>query len=139
MDVTCEEIRMGADVDVTCIYVNTRRAEVNTCRKRYSVVWISMTWLTATEYLCHKWPQICSICPKGLPGSFLVHDLSRACNYSNTTGAISEARRTAYASEALKFIPGFFWPLCCHSSFYGFWLPLWYLQTPHTKIFSPFI
>ena len=24
MDVTCEEIRMGADVDVTCIYVNTR-------------------------------------------------------------------------------------------------------------------
>jgi hypothetical protein len=23
----------------------------------------------------------------------------------------------------------FFWPLCCLSSIYGFWLPLWYLQT----------
>ena len=75
-----------------------------------------MTWLTATEYLCHKWPQICSICPKALPGSFLIHDLSRACNYNNTTGAISEAR-TVYASEELKFTPGFFWPLCCLSFF----------------------
>ena len=24
----------------------------------------SMTWLTVTEYLCHKWPRICSICRK---------------------------------------------------------------------------
>ena len=23
----------------------------------------------------------------------------------------------------------FFWPLCCSSSIYGFWLPLWYLPT----------
>ena len=22
-----------------------------------------------------------------------------------------------------------FWPLCCSASIYGFWLPLWYLQT----------
>ena len=72
-----------------------------------SVVWINMTWLTVTEYLCHKWPQICSICPEALPGVFLIHDLSRACNYSNTTGATSGAG-TVYDSEALKFFFFFF-------------------------------
>jgi hypothetical protein len=24
----------------------------------------SMTWLTVTEYFCHKWPRICSTCHK---------------------------------------------------------------------------
>jgi hypothetical protein len=36
----------------------------------------SMTWLTVMEYLCHKWPRICSTCRKHFPGPFLVHDLS---------------------------------------------------------------
>ena len=27
----------------------------------------TMTWLTATEYLCYKWPRICSICREHFP------------------------------------------------------------------------
>jgi hypothetical protein len=27
----------------------------------------TMTRLTVTEYLCHKWPQICSTCRKHFP------------------------------------------------------------------------
>ena len=27
------------------------------------------------------------------------------------------------------FLSFLFWPLCCLSSIYGFWLPLWHLQT----------
>jgi hypothetical protein len=26
----------------------------------------TMTWLTITEYLCHKWPRICSVCNHAL-------------------------------------------------------------------------
>jgi hypothetical protein len=33
-------------------------------RKRYGRF---MIWLTAMEYLCHKWPRICSICRKRCP------------------------------------------------------------------------
>ena len=28
----------------------------------YSFTVATMTWLTITEYLCHKWPRICSTC-----------------------------------------------------------------------------
>ena len=27
----------------------------------------TMTWLTAMEYLCHKWPRLCSTCCKHVP------------------------------------------------------------------------
>ena len=79
----------------------------------------------------------------------------RVCNYINTTGATSGAE-IAYHSRAYEFTPVFsgvpvprsldlcvcfvdrclsFRPFCfghcvvCSSSIYGFWLPLWYLQT----------
>ena len=47
-----------------------------------------MTWLTATEYLCHKLPRVCSVC----------------CNYnkSGTTGATCGAR-TTYPLYCLTF------------------------------------
>jgi hypothetical protein len=34
-----------------------------------------MTWLTAMEYLCHKWPRICSTCRKHFPvlSSFMTY------------------------------------------------------------------
>jgi hypothetical protein len=33
-----------------------------------------MTWLTVMEYLCHKWPRICSTCRKHFPvlSSFMI-------------------------------------------------------------------
>ena len=48
----------------------------------------TMTWLTVMEYLCHKWPRICSTCRKHFPGV--------------TSGA-----GTAYPSGAPRFTPGF--------------------------------
>jgi hypothetical protein len=38
------------------------------------------SWLTAMEYLCHKWPWICSTCRKHFPvlSSFMIYD--RVCN-----------------------------------------------------------
>jgi len=34
-----------------------------------------MSWLTVMEYLCHKWPRICSICRKHFPvlSSFMTY------------------------------------------------------------------
>ena len=135
--------------------------------KSYSSSWLSwchhfesftvatITWLTVMEYLCHKWPRICSSCRKHFPvlSSFVAYH--RLGNYINTTGVTSRAG-TPYPSGAHEFIPGFsevrvtrslalyvcFVDRClsvctfyfghcvvCSSSIYGFWLPLWYLQT----------
>ena len=40
----------------------------------------TMTWLTAMEYLCHKWPRICSTCRKHFPvlSSFMTYH--QVCN-----------------------------------------------------------
>jgi hypothetical protein len=40
----------------------------------------TMTWLTVMEYLCHKWPRICSTCRKQFPvlSSFMIYH--RVCN-----------------------------------------------------------
>jgi len=40
----------------------------------------TMTWLTVMEYLCHKWPRICSTCRKHFPvlSSFMTFHL--VCN-----------------------------------------------------------
>jgi hypothetical protein len=66
----------------------------------------TMTWLTVMEYLCHRWPRICSTCRKHFPvlSSFMTyHEL---CNLINTTGLRSGAG-TAYHSGAHEFIPRF--------------------------------
>ena len=38
------------------------------------------TWLTVLDYLCQKWPRVCSTCRKHFPGlsSFMTYD--RVCN-----------------------------------------------------------
>ena len=110
------------------------------------------------SYLCHKWPRICSICRKHFPVlfSFMTH------HQLNTTGATRGAG-TAYPCGAPEFSSGFsgvrvtrslvlyvcfvdrclsFCPLSfghcvvCSSSIYGFWLPIWYLQTLLTQVGS---
>ena len=65
-----------------------------------------MTWLTAMEYLCHKWPRICSTCRKHIPvhSSFLTYH--RVCYYINTASATSGAG-TAYPSEHMISPPVF--------------------------------
>ena len=64
-----------------------------------------MNLLTVAEYLCHKRPQICSICRNHNPvlPSFITYH--RCCNKSNRTGETSGAG-TAYRSEARAFTPG---------------------------------
>ena len=113
-----------------------------------------MTWLTLWN-ICHKWPRICSTCRKHFPVLSLFTTYYRVCS---TTGATSGAG-TAYPSGAPEFTPVFsgvrvtrslvlyvcFVDRCLSfcsfsfghgvvcSSIYGFWLPLWYLQTlPNT-------
>ena len=48
----------------------------------------TMTWLTVTEYMCHKLPRICSVCRNHSPvlSSFMTC-YHRVCNKSNTMGA----------------------------------------------------
>ena len=114
-----------------------------------------MTWLTVMEYLCHKWPRICSTCRKHFPVLSSFMTCHRVCNWINTTGVTSGAG-IAYPSGAPEFTPVFsgvrvtrslvlyicFVDRClsfytfsfghyvvCSSSIYGFWLHLWYLQT----------
>jgi hypothetical protein len=118
-------------------------------------IFATKTWLTAMEYLCHKWPRICSTCRKHFPVLSSSMTYHRVCNYINTTGATSEAG-TTYHSIVHEFTPGFIGvrvtrslvlyvcfvdrclSLCsfsfshcvvCPCSTYGFWLLLWYLQT----------
>ena len=109
-----------------------------------------MTWLTVTEYMCLKWPRICSVCRNNNPvlDSFITY--YRVCNKSNTMSATCGAG-TANPYLAHEFTPVFnevriarcafsvslfvllslYFVHCvvCPSSIYGFWLPLWYLQT----------
>jgi hypothetical protein len=40
----------------------------------------TMTWLTAMEYLCHKWPWICFTCRNHSPVLFSLMTYHRVCN-----------------------------------------------------------
>jgi len=112
----------------------------------------TMTWLTVMEYLCHKWPRICSFCRNHNPvlSSFMTYP--RVYYKSNITGATSGAG-IAYRSEAHEFTPVFskayvaqslilcivfcislfgffsFFVLIACLSVYGVWSLLCFLQT----------
>ena len=60
--------------------------------------------LTATEYMCHKWPRICSVCRNRILVLSPLMTFHRIYNKSNTTGATCGAR-TAYPSGAPEFAP----------------------------------
>ena len=105
-----------------------------------------MTWLTVMEYLCHKWPRICSTCGKHFPIlNFLIHDLSPGFLTKLTwqvplveqeflslfsedliefTPVFSWVRVTrslvlyvCFVDRSLSFCTIFVWPLCCLPSF----------------------
>jgi hypothetical protein len=40
----------------------------------------TMTWLIAMEYVCHKWPRICSTCRKHFPVISSYMTYHRVCN-----------------------------------------------------------
>jgi hypothetical protein len=46
--------------------------------ERFTVV--TMTWLSAMEYLCQKWPRICSTCRKHCPVLCSFMTYYRVCN-----------------------------------------------------------
>jgi hypothetical protein len=114
----------------------------------------TMTWLTAMEYLCHKWPRICSTCHKHSP-SFPHSRLITGCvtrltrrvplveqelltlpEHLNSPPVFSGVRVTrslvlyeCFVDRCLSFCTFSFGHCVVYSSsIYGFWLPLWYLQ-----------
>jgi len=64
-----------------------------------------MTWLTVTEYLCHKRPRIYSVFSNHNPAlsSFVAYH--RDCNKSNSTVFIC-GTGTANSSGTPEIIPG---------------------------------
>jgi len=59
------------------------------------------------EYLCHKWPRICSVCGSYNPIFSLLTTYHGVCNKCNTTGATSVAG-SVHPSEAPEFTPVLF-------------------------------
>jgi hypothetical protein len=45
-----------------------------------SVTVATIIWLTVTEYLCHKWPQICSTCRQYYPDHSSFMTYHRLCS-----------------------------------------------------------
>ena len=116
---------------------------------------MSMTWLTIMEYLCHKWPQICSTCRKHFfPYSWLItgfvtrltrrvslveHELLTLPEHRSSPLVFSGIRVTrslvlyvCFVDRSLSFCTFSFGQCVVCSSTYGFWLPFWYLQTLHS-------
>ena len=103
-----------------------------------------MTWLTVMEYMRHKWPHIYSTCRKQFQvlSSFMTY---HGCVTAYPSGApgftpwfwlgsrysIFSYIYICFVDGCLTFCSFSFGQFCvvCFSSIYGFWLPLWYLQT----------
>ena len=84
-----------------------------------------MTWSTATEYLCIKWPRICYICRNHNPVISSFMSYYSICNKSNTTDASSGAG-TAFPSGAPKLTTIYLgYCVFCHS---WYLFDDWYLQ-----------
>ena len=88
------------------------------------------TWLTVMEYLCHKWPRICSTHLKHFPilSSFMTyqrmplveHELLILAEHLSSHPVVSAVRVTrslvlyvCFVDRYLSFCPFFFPPLCC--------------------------
>jgi hypothetical protein len=112
-------------------------------------------WLTVTEYLCHKWPWICSTCRKHFSVLSSSMTYNQVCNWSNTTGATSGAATDCptgapgatpvyrgvrvtrslvlcvlFCRSLFVLLYFFFWPLCFF--FFSFFLAVVY------SVFLPF-
>ena len=76
----------------------------------------TMTWLTVTQYLCHKLPRICFICRKHFEvlSSFMTYHW--VCNEYNTTAATNLAvHEIVHPSGTPEFTPLFYWVSSCSS------------------------
>jgi hypothetical protein len=106
----------------------------------------TMTWLADMEYLCHKWPRICSTHSWLITGFVtrltrrvphveqelptLPEHLSSPPVFSGVRVTRSLVLRVCFVDRCLSFCTFSFGNcVVCSSSIYGFWLPLWYLQT----------
>jgi hypothetical protein len=56
-----------------------------------------MTWLTITEYLCNKWPWVCSVCRNNNPVLSPFMTYHRVCN--------KITRRMPHAGQKLLTLP----------------------------------
>jgi hypothetical protein len=92
----------------------------------------TMTWLTVTEYLCHKWPRKCSVCHNHICShSWLItrfvtrvtrrvpHVLQELLTHKFTP-VVSEVHVgqslvfcVVYCRLSFVLLSSFFWPLCC--------------------------
>ena len=69
-------------------YLDVLDGELLLPRKLLNQVFLLVTF-TATEYLCHKWPRICSTCRKHFSVISAFIFCHRLCNKSNAAGVIS--------------------------------------------------
>ena len=86
-----------------------------------------MTWLTAMEYLCHKWPRICSTWRKHFQvlSSFMTdHRMSQVekelptlPEHLSSPPGFRWVRVTRslvmFCGSLFALLSFFFWPLCC--------------------------
>jgi len=116
--------------------------------------------LTVMEYLCQKWPRICSTCRKHFPHSSLItgfvirvtrrvslveqelltlsEHLSSSMIFSGVRVTRSLLLYVCFVDRCLSFCSFSFGHCVVYSSsIYGFWLPLWYLQTLLAQCWSP--
>ena len=97
----------------------------------------TMTWLIVMEYLCHKWPRICST-SRSFPHSWLITGfvviLTRRVPLVENLSSppvFSEVRVTRFLVLCVCFVDrclslrpfSFGHCVVCPSSIYGFWLP----------------
>ena len=111
-----------------------------------------MTWLAVMEYLCHKWPRICSTCRNHFPvlSSFtrsitrltrrvplVEQELLTLPEHLNSPPVFGGFRVTWSLALCVCFVDrclslctfSFGHCFVCSSSIHRLWLPLWYLQT----------
>ena len=97
-----------------------------------------MIRLTVTEYLCHKWPRLCSVCRNHIPVLFSSMIYHRVCN--------KDVRRVLQAEYELlfkvpEFIPVFggfrdAWSLALCAIFVDRWLSFCPVKFSHVLTFS---
>jgi hypothetical protein len=78
-------------------YLDVLDGELLLLRKLLNQVFLLVA-LTATEYLCHKWPRICSTCRKHFSVISAFIFCHRLCNKNNAAGVIS-----GYVARSLVF------------------------------------
>jgi hypothetical protein len=98
----CEQIKPWILLTMSSIQANNSGIRwwnykwIRTLNTFNTHLWLYITrmilpWLTVTEYMCHRWPRISSVCHNHnmVLSSFMAN--YRVCNIGNTTGPTSAA------------------------------------------------